>query len=452
MTVNQLLNLFYNYVVSNKLLTPASANQYRYTYLPNLPFGVIDSTLNLWITYEGKNGKKGTGNYYERFDGTIVQPPVDETTECSVRNHSIYSYYKKHIRNKNATIAAPAGYDYLQLIADFLEDGDVVYALTIVDIVLGIAVKANSQLPRGKGINSLTYGISALKKLRLWLEFDKSLVQDVPLNSKMDNERDKIVKPLVHKIDGAIALAREIGFNRFIQYAIDQCYFFQPEIVLDRRDVVTGVFGRNFSKKVMTARKTEKGVTSTTYRHIPPDDYWKLWYFSADGFYWPITRDKDGNEATRSIIKKYTGYSVAEGIDSIFKNYIISHIWGNAYDPRYFTNLWNIVLVPAWANNLLDKDSPDEDSLEYILKETIKKIIVELYGISQSDLGWVNHFKSLGIPMCTSKLSSKKSNERKITINIINNHDYHMSTNIPRQVVTYSKNRVGYIVKYPVYI
>ena len=144
------------------------------------------------------------------------------------------------------------------------------------------------------------------------------------------------------------------------------------------------------------------------------------------------------------MIKKYTGYTVAEGIDSIFKNYIISHIWGKAYDPRYFTNMWNIVLVPAWANSLLDKDNADEGTLEYILKETIMKIIIKLYGISSKDKYWNNHFSALKTVMPQKKKSQKV---KQFSINIINNHDYHMSTVTPRAITTHKTNPVGYIVK-----
>ena len=410
-------------------------------YLPELPFDEIDKILENWITYQGNNAnKKDTGKYYERFDGNKQQPPVPET-ECTERNHIICTYYINSIKGKV--------YDYLQLIADLIEDRDVVYALTIVDIVLGIAEKANSQLPKSVSIKALSDGISALKKLRHWLEYDNSLVQNVPLNTLLDDKRYHIVKPLVHKIDGSKALAREIGFDNFIKYAIEQCYFFQPDIVYHRRDELTSVFGNTASKEVMPARKTERGVTSTIYCHDQPSGPNTQWFFVSGTFRWPINRDKDGNDATRTRIKKYTGYSVAEGKDSIFQNYIISHIWGNAFDPRYFTNLWNIVLVPAWANNLLDKDNADEDSLEFILKDTIMKIIISLYGISSKDKNWNKHFSTLGIPMPTKKSTT---NKKEITISIINNHDYHMSEASPRALGINKKNRVGYIIKDAVYI
>ena len=63
----------------------------------------------------------------------------------------------------------------------------------------------------------------------------------------------------------------------------------------------------------------------------------------------------NGNTRVCQLIKYRTGYDLGAKLDKkSLRNYIISHIWGHAVDPRYFTNLWNIAIVPAWANHLLD--------------------------------------------------------------------------------------------------
>lgn len=92
----------------------------------------------------------------------------------------------------------------------------------------------------------------------------------------------------------------------------------------------------------------------------------------------PVTLSKDGNDFVRSLISNETGFTVGAGKDNIFQNYIISHLWGRAYDPRYYTNFWNIVLVPAWANSLLDKNG-EEGSLASKLKATFMAISKKLY-------------------------------------------------------------------------
>ena len=83
------------------------------------------------------------------------------------------------------------------------------------------------------------------------------------------------------------------------------------------------------------------------------------------------------------MIKDRTGYALGATSDKKhFRNFIISHIWGHAIDPRYFTNLWNIAIVPAWANHLLDKD--ETGTLGSAFKATIQKIIIDLYKLGDN--------------------------------------------------------------------
>lgn len=89
--------------------------------------------------------------------------------------------------------------------------------------------------------------------------------------------------------------------------------------------------------------------------------------------------DIDGNRSVREKIKKMTGVTVSEGKDSILQNTIISHVWSRAYDPRYFTSLWNIVLVPAWANSLMDKEDALSGTLASKMRATYMQICSELY-------------------------------------------------------------------------
>lgn len=64
----------------------------------------------------------------------------------------------------------------------------------------------------------------------------------------------------------------------------------------------------------------------------------------------------------------------------------ISHIWGQAFRPYLFTSLWNVVIVPAYLNDLLDKHADNagilsiSDSYE-VLDEQERKIIEEIQHI-----------------------------------------------------------------------
>ena len=96
--------------------------------------------------------------------------------------------------------------------------------------------------------------------------------------------------------------------------------------------------------------------------------------------------DIDGNRFVRNLINDKTGVVVSQGKGSLLQNTIISHVWGNAYDPRYFTSLWNIVLIPAWANSLMDKDDAPANTLASKMRATYMKICTEYYQMSNNPL------------------------------------------------------------------
>lgn len=519
------------------------------SYLNALRFWAIDEILKNWFVVN--NGKK----YYESFDPNNVidgkrkkfgEWQKDSCLECSERHYHLCKYYIDHIKDENKLKDAEKravqsnlilGYDYLYYIAAFLSANDLVHALTIIDIVMGIVQKAIDHYKDYKKDNDKNAKVddndfkhlkdsrSALAIMREWIEFGTekrggkySLIftqnvrsVDKESQGKLNELRIDIKKSqLIYKIDGAIALVREIGKDNFIKYAIEQSYFFEPKIVKDRMgeivnafkdkptdlparssnkvvdsdDIVDGilddlvdvtagddtasddtasddvvktydenssdidlyyqyvdylrtamnyaetartkasdaidnnkkkedrekaakaartafliakkaadkannseiadmiktadgevtdaeekVFGDNAPKNQLSEKKVEEKVKKSKYR---------LFYSSDLKEGYPVVIDSDGNKAVRDLIENISGYSVSNGIKSIFQNYKISHIWGRAYDPRYFTNLWNIVLVPAWANDLLDKNAV-EGTLESKLKSTIMGICKALY-------------------------------------------------------------------------
>jgi hypothetical protein len=61
-----------------------------------------------------------------------------------------------------------------------------------------------------------------------------------------------------------------------------------------------------------------------------------------------------------------------------YQNYIISHVWGLASHPLFFSSLWNIVLIPAHFNYLMDKD-PESHPVVKIVKEAIQQKCVSIY-------------------------------------------------------------------------
>ena len=162
------------------------------------------------------------------------------------------------------------------------------------------------------------------------------------------------------KIDGIDGLVSKLGVEQFVKLVIEESFFFHPIIIEKRHSELLNLFD---IQSPIPARKT----TKDSQQQINGQ-----WFFIESNLNLPIEIDKDGNQNVRKIIKEYTGYTIGEGKDSTFQNYIISHIWGRAFDPRYFTSLWNVVLIPVWAN-------PDQGSVASLLQSTFQNICEKLY-------------------------------------------------------------------------
>lgn len=110
-----------------------------------------------------------------------------------------------------------------------------------------------------------------------------------------------------------------------------------------------------------------------------------------------IKIDNDGNHENRRSIKKFLRQTISTGKNSTIKNYIISHVWGLASHPLFFSSLWNIVLIPAHLNYLMDKD-PDSHPVVKVVKEAIQRKCIYLYQIYDelvSDIPEIEEFKKL---------------------------------------------------------
>lgn len=235
--------------------------------------------------------------------------------------------------------------------------------------------------------------------------------------SGQDNNDDTVLMSVRESInksrDGMKSLEMYLGEEDFIKLAIESSYFFSRDLVVERFDEI-----KKYIRKKQTKDIKDPGVGERCKVHYLPARYTakedangvKIQKRDNDGLvffmhnsqplciiYQENARKKDkedcsentcgggnGNARVCQLIKRCTGYALGDKADERdFKNCIISHIWGNAIDPRYFTNLWNIVIVPAWANHLLDKD--EEGTLASAFKATIQKIITVLYTFDSYD-------------------------------------------------------------------
>lgn len=93
-----------------------------------------------------------------------------------------------------------------------------------------------------------------------------------------------------------------------------------------------------------------------------------------------VITDKDGNYYVRNEIRNYTGYRVSQGAISDYKNYTISHIWGNTSNPFFFTSLWNISLIPHTFSFILDKSKASSGLVKKI-KRITEILHIKLYDL-----------------------------------------------------------------------
>ena len=93
----------------------------------------------------------------------------------------------------------------------------------------------------------------------------------------------------------------------------------------------------------------------------------------------PIIIDYDGNDFVRTAIHRYTGVWVCENNRvNMLRNYVISHIWPNTADPFYFSSLWNVVIIPAHCNDIMDKE-PKLHPIVASIQNLFKAICYLLY-------------------------------------------------------------------------
>lgn len=93
----------------------------------------------------------------------------------------------------------------------------------------------------------------------------------------------------------------------------------------------------------------------------------------------PIIIDYDGNDFVRTAIRRYTGVWVCENNRvNMLRNYVISHIWPDTADPFYFSSLWNVVIIPAHCNDIMDKD-PKSHHVVAAIQNLFRAICYLLY-------------------------------------------------------------------------
>ena len=329
-------------------------------------------------------------------------------------------------------------YLYLDLIGVFAIENDRLYVNALFEEWKAFIENKNQ--------NNLKTVLNRLSYLQKYRQFVETIVYGKKRLSKEDNEilneirnvlpsvRDSINNSQNPKVDGMDSLIEYISTKQFIKLAIESSYFFSPKLVKERVDEIKDYINMhkkvdpafsagNYKVKYLPARYSEANggherdeSAGEVYFKLPNASQ-RLCVIYQEG-----ARGKNkecggntcgggnGNARVCQLIKDRTGYDLGTTTNKKhFRNFIISHIWGHAIDPRYFTNLWNIVIVPAWANHLLDKD--EKGTLASTFKATIQKIITELYDFN--NINWSS------IQMTPPSYNNKEVISGRYQINII---------------------------------
>lgn len=329
-------------------------------------------------------------------------------------------------------------YLYLDLIGVFAIENDRLYVNALFEEWKAFIENKNQ--------NNLKTVLNRLSYLQKYRQFVETIAYGKKILSKEDNEilneiqnvlpsvRDSINNSQNPKVDGMDSLIEYISTKQFIKLAIESSYFFSPKLVKERVDEIKDYINMhkkvdpafsagNYKVKYLPARYSEANggherdeSAGEVYFKLPNASQ-RLCVIYQEG-----ARGKNkecggntcgggnGNARVCQLIKDRTGYDLGTTTNKKhFRNFIISHIWGHAIDPRYFTNLWNIVIVPAWANHLLDKD--EKGTLASTFKATIQKIITELYDFN--NINWAS------IQMTPPSYNNKEVISGRYQINII---------------------------------
>lgn len=331
-------------------------------------------------------------------------------------------------------------YLYLDLIGVFAIEDERLYVNALFE-------EWKAEIDKKDNLKTTLNRLSYLQKYR---QFVETIVYGKKRLSKEDNEilneirndlssvRNSINNSQNPKVDGMDSLIEYIKEEKFVKLAIESSYFFSPDLVGERFEEIKDYICMNkevdpafdkeqYKVKFLPARYSSKEDAEDGV-HEPVVEEGKVYFKLQNAaqrlcvIYQEGARGKNkecggntcgggnGNARVCQLIKDRTGYDLGATTNKKhFRNFIISHIWGHAIDPRYFTNLWNIVIVPAWANHLLDKD--EEGTLASTFKATIQKIITELYDFNNLD--WPS------IQMTPPSYNNKEVISGRYQINII---------------------------------
>lgn len=150
------------------------------------------------------------------------------------------------------------------------------------------------------------------------------------------------------------------------KYMIEHSLFFSKDVVDTAFNEMLNYLqtGHHF-----IIRKSTKNAVVSPYRDVAGTLFWNNIYGTKILNNIIVKLDYDGNREVRRLIKSLTSTTVSQGNTSDIMFGKISHIWGETSNPFFFTGLWNVVIVPAYCNDVLDKNTGTDPRIDNIIEQ-----------------------------------------------------------------------------------
>lgn len=221
-------------------------------------------------------------------------------------------------------------------------------------------------------------------------------------NDRVINCLDGLIELIVGVDNGG--LSDEEKLRSLVRHMIQKSYFFKKESVDGRHQEILALIRNNDKiparySTAMGAYTEEDGTAVGIGRSVAIDaSSQRRIMYNSFGRRVPVIVDRDGNREVRGVIERFSGARVSQGRDrNNITSAIISHIWGNAYDPLCFTNLWNIVVIPDYINSIMDKEETHhpanffERAVNYV-KAYYKELCYKIYDMENK----IGEYEELG--------------------------------------------------------
>ena len=291
--------------------------------------------------------------------------------EKNISPASISSYFFQDVYPMSGGNTEPY-LTYFDVIANFIVRGDVTYAYTVLNeweqnILNPVSGSSSSQANR-KTYFSKIYEFFMIRATEYLPELGKVYNYTIK-EAKLNKIRKSYTKGELAQLDAMDTLIKAVDEDSFIKLAVESSFFFDPKIVNARFVEIIDKYNI----------PDEKGLPARNW-----DESKRAEYKLPKNLY--VFKDGNGNTEVCKLINRYTGYALNVTLDKKpFINNIISHIWGNATNPLFLTAFWNIVLIPAWANHLMDKPMANDMSLLTRLQSTFRAVCMKLYKMKSFD-------------------------------------------------------------------